>query len=532
MEPASGPGRLAAVHPLLFAAYPVLFLWSQNLGETDPREVVLPLLVLVGAAALLTLVLGRLLGDRRRAALIVSPLAIGLLMYGHVASNLSGLHVPAIVQQLGWMALVGLGIVAAVRLPSRRLATIDLALDRVSAILVIVSLVLILPYQATTLAGGTANAAVTPAPGTPVASHRPAFTRQPQPDTTTAPKRDVYWLIFDRYGSDRAYDLLYGIDNDLTPWLRDQGFTVLDDSHANYVRTGTSIPTTINMTHLRDVPGLPGPDSTNLGPIQALIKDSLVARQFKALGYRYYHVGSRWDPNAVDPAADVDLYLPAPSGFVTALLDASALPAAARRLRLDFFGPRERQYRHNAYSLDALAGLRDEPGPKFVFGHVLLPHPPMVFDRDGRYMSGLELIGMSGKEQLERQLAYTNTRIREIVGALVALPGDRRPIIILQADEGPESPRFRSTRNTTFDWATATDEEVEVKFGILNAWFMPGGEDLGLYPSMTSINTFPTLFTNYYGLDYPLLPDRVYAAKRYDLQYDVIDVTDRLPSLR
>jgi hypothetical protein len=148
-------------------------------------------------------------------------------------------------------------------------------------------------------------------------------------------KRDVYYLIFDRYGSDRAYDLLYGLKNDLTPWLREQGFTVLDDSHANYVRTGSSIPTTLNMTHLTDIPGLPGPGSTNVGAIQAKIHNSLVARQFKALGYRYYHVGSRWDPNAIDPAADVNLYLPAPSGFVTALIDATALPVAARRLRLD-----------------------------------------------------------------------------------------------------------------------------------------------------------------------------------------------------
>jgi hypothetical protein len=155
----------------------------------------------------------------------------------------------------------------------------------------------------------------------------------------------------------------------------------------------------------------------------------------------------------------------------------------------------------------------------------------MVHDRDGRFMTVLEQLGMSGQEQLERQLAYTNTRIREILGPLVALPESRRPIIILQADEGPESARYRSTRKTTFDWAVATDEEVEVKFGIMNAWYVPGGEDLGLYPSMTSINTFPTLFSRYFGLDYPLLPDRVYSAP-YERPYDMTDVTDRLPSLR
>jgi hypothetical protein len=176
--------------------------------------------------------------------------------------------------------------------------------------------------------------------------------------------------------------------------------------------------------------------------------------------------------------------------------------------------------------------MRDEPGPKFVFGHVLLPTRPTVFDTDGRFMTTAEEGALSEKEQLERQLAYTNTRLKEILGDLIALPEDKRPIIIFQADEGPESHVYRATRKTTFDWANASDEDVEVKYGIMNAWYVPGGQDIGLYPTMTSINTFPLLFSRYFGLDYGLRPDRVYAPKRYYLNYDLTDVTDRLPSLR
>ena len=140
-------GRFAAIHPLLFAAYPVLFLWSQNLGETNSRDVLLPLIVLVGIAAAATFLLGLVFGDRRRAALIVTPLLIGLLMYGHAANLLGTVHVPGIVQQAGWAALVVIGIVAAIRLSARRLATVDTALDRIAAILVVVTLVLIVPFQ-------------------------------------------------------------------------------------------------------------------------------------------------------------------------------------------------------------------------------------------------------------------------------------------------------------------------------------------------------------------------------------------------
>ena len=146
----------------------------------------------------------------------------------------------------------------------------------------------------------------------------------------------------------------------MSAWLREQGFTVLDKSHANYVRTGVSIPTTMSMAHLKDIAGLPGPDSTDLRPVQALMQDSLVARQFKALGYRYFHIGSWWSPNAHDVAADVNLNVAGPSDFVSALYDESAVPAAIKRLKLEHVtdDKRDRHYKHNVYGLDALASMR------------------------------------------------------------------------------------------------------------------------------------------------------------------------------
>jgi hypothetical protein len=509
--------RLAGIHPLLFAAYPVLFLWSQNLGEADPVDVMLPLVVLVVGAAVLTWVLGRVLGDIRRGALIVSPLAIGLLMYGHVSSYVSGFGIPGIVQQLGWSALVGLAVIAAVRLDIGRIAQLDRVLTRLATVLIIVTLILILPFQAQA-----------------VASRGERQTLATRGTETSAPKRDVYWLIFDRYGSDRSLEMLHGIQNDLTPWLREQGFTVLDDSHANYVRTALSVMTTLNMTHMEDLEGLPGPDSSDLQPVYDLTQDSLVARQFKDLGYRYYHIGSWWAGTRQDRGADVSMNVAGGfSDFVDALVEESALPAIQRRLGMgtSVVDRRARHYTYNEFGLEALAGLADEPGPKFVFAHILLPHRPYVFDRDGSFMSTDEQAGMGTAEVFDRQLDYTNTRLREILGDLLALPEDERPIIILQADEGPYPDNYNATRDS-YPWASATPDELEIKYGIINAWYLPGGEDLGLYPTMTSINTFPVLFDRYFGLDYPTLPDRAYTSTSWVLPYGLTDITDRLPSLQ
>jgi hypothetical protein len=175
--------------------------------------------------------------------------------------------------------------------------------------------------------------------------------------------------------------------------------------------------------------------------------------------------------------------------------------------------------------------VRDEPGPKFVFAHILLPHPPYVHEVDGSFRTRAASTGVSRESLFADQLAYGNSRIREIVDGLLALPEPERPIIILQADEGPEMPQYTSTSTTTWDWNEATTEELEIKFGIMNAWYVPGDRPVGLYDGQTSINTFPLLFRDYFGLDYGLLPDRVFASRKYNLPYDQIEITDRLPAL-
>lgn len=493
----------------------MLFLWSQNLGETDPRQVVVPLLTVVLGATLLTIILGLVFRDRRRGALVASALVLGLLMYGHAAHIVARIHVPGFLQQAGWVALVVIAVIAAIRLDERWLARLDTALDRVAAILVAVTLVLIVPFQVSAVSGAGST------PRT-----------QPAATTTTAPMRDVYWLVFDRYGSDRSLKLRYGIDNDLTDWLEDHDFKVLGDSHANYIRTVLSLSTTLQMATLDELAEAEGPESSDVKPVNAQLQDPLVARQFKALGYRYHHVGGAWAPTRVDSGADVNYTVPSLPGadFTEALYDASAIPALADRLHIELGSERERGYAFNLHGLDALAGLRDEPGPKFVLSHILLPHPPLVFESDGSFMEDAEAADLSTKERYRRQLAYTNTRIEAILGDLLALPPERRPIIILQADEGPYTGSYGVERKTG-DWAAdASQDELEQKFGILNAWYLPDGEDLGLYPTMTAINTFPVLFSRYFGIDYPLLPDRIYASRDWTHPYDLTDITDRIPS--
>ena len=500
---------LRGTHPIIFAVYPILFLWSQNVGEAGPADVgdVLAATFLAGTAV--TGLAWLAFQDRARGALFVAPVILGFLIYGHVANF--GLAQQA--HHAAWLSITVVALIAALKLPDRWIDRIDRGLRVVAVALVAIALAAILPTEieeATT-------------PRIVVAAGRTL------PGETAAPKRDVYWLVYDRYGSDRSFEVGYGVENDLTPWLEEQGFDVLKASHANYVGTSLSLATTVNMTPLDELTRSVPQSSGSYQPVYRALQDSLVVRQFQALGYRYLHLGSWWNPTRTDSAADRNYNADGVSDFTSAVVEESLVPILAEAFLPEELPPTEsaKHLKHNTWALNVLDRLPRESGPKFVFAHVLLPHPPYVFDRDGRYVPPAEAATIREVDAWHRQLDYTNSRLREFISGLLAKPESEQPIIILQADEGPWPERY-GINKYGFDWAAASDREVEMKFGIMNAWYVPGGTDaLGLREDQTAINTFPVLFDRYYGLDYPMLPDRVFASS-WGRPYQSIEVTERL----
>jgi hypothetical protein len=171
------------------------------------------------------------------------------------------------------------------------------------------------------------------------------------------------------------------------------------------------------------------------------------------------------------------------------------------------------------YEIEQLDRIREEPGPKYVLAHIFLPHPPYTFLEDGTVDPD--------KATFHSQLTFANTFLRQFLEPLLALPEDERPIIILQADEGPY-PRRIARDPIAFDWDTVTDEELITKFGILDAWLMPGPEGEAPLPQdQTAINTYPELFRRYFGAEIADAPDRTYTSPK-DQPYDLTDITDRL----
>ena len=74
---------------------------------------------------------------------------------------------------------------------------------------------------------------------------------------------------------------------------------------------------------------------------------------------------------------------------------------------------------------------------------------------------------------------------------------------------------------------------LEAKYGILDAFYLPGAAVAGTpepYSTVTSWNTFPIVFARYFGANIRLLPDRSFTSSSYTRPYDFTDVTTRLPT--
>ena len=75
--------RALPVHPILFAAFPVLFLWAHNQGQgVTFGDVDRALVLLIAAAAVVWVVSALILRSVGRSALIVSVLVVLFFSYG------------------------------------------------------------------------------------------------------------------------------------------------------------------------------------------------------------------------------------------------------------------------------------------------------------------------------------------------------------------------------------------------------------------------------------------------------------------
>jgi hypothetical protein len=322
---------------------------------------------------------------------------------------------------------------------------------------------------------------------------------------TPVVKPDIYYLVFDRYGDDHIARAT-GLDNDIDEYLTDKGFYVPSASRSNYIKTVLSLASSLNAEYLDELAR--GRDaSRDWSPVYARVEHHRVGAFLRSHGYSYTHLGSWYYPTRDNVIAtrNVNYYISVPRP-ITRLFESLPLAPVNMVASEPWFDYRRQNWHRVRRQVEDVIRLAREPGPKFVFLHVLVPHPPYVFDRDGNYVTQDQEQRRTFAENYRNQVLAANAMIRRLVDG-IQRQSAAPPVIIVQGDEGPFPP---GTARDTFDWRTADPGLLRIRSGILNALYLPGVDSRMLYATMSPVNTFRVVFNSYLGTRLPLLPDRTF----------------------
>jgi hypothetical protein len=469
-------------YPLLFAAFPILFLYSYNLNETSASQMWLPLGVSVAATLVLWAVLSLILRSLAKAGLATAIFLVFFFSYGRFYDGLNYLGVfvkhaylfPAMLFVWGYCVYF-------ISRAKRDFRITTKLFNIVAVVLIAINLVNIASYEIKLARLNTE---------TPAES--PQETAANATELSTLP--DIYFILFDEYARSDVMKDWYDYDSSwFVEDLEDKGFFVASQTEIQTMDSPRLVAERLNMEYIDDAPWS---DST-----YRKLAYNKVADLLKAQGYKYIVFGNsgdvgRWDGYAEDNA---DFYFnyyiesatPWVSEFQEILWNTTMLRPFYYQL---VGGQSDTVYqRMTLYTLEHLKAIPEEvEGPKFIFAFLCCPHAHFVFDAEGGHVDPLNWQNFADKQFYRDQYIFISKQIEEVVDALLE-KSETPPIIILQSDHGmrPHHPGI----------VIGPDEWRK----ILNAMYLPGVDYSELSDSIPPVNTFRLVFDYYFGADYPLL---------------------------
>ena len=528
-------------HPFLIAFFPIMAIYSVNIGLIQLEQFIFPTILIVGSALLFFLCLKYILKNGKKAALIVTLAFIIFFSFGHVYNMLNQVSIGD--TDLGSnktllpIFVISFGIGSFLIIRTKR--TLDNATSIVNTIsivfiTVIVAMVGIEAFgcdecliQQTYSLGIFSNQIM----DSPLYFEEHSFSVS---ESSSLP--NVYYIILDGYPRNDVLKKHLGFDNnEFINFLKQREFYVAENSYSNYSLSSTSIPATMNMNYINFLTDELGEDSRSYDPLLGkdfgLYADNQVIKNFKSMGYKVAKIGSVPMYLHEIPLADLSLCYKS-----IHLMDNRLFDTVARTSMIGYFIERwsedlQRQIILCAFEeLPKISSYYEEP--VFVWSHIMLPHFPLIFSADGEPVTpGESLLVMNNphvfegtdsswniKQQFLQQLQFANKKSMELVDKI--LENEKQSIIIIQSDHG-------SAFDVNLD--DPTDDDVHQRLSNINAIYFPDEKPREiLINDPTNVNTFRIVFNSYFGSDYDILEDRIYWNLSYKKPFWFKDVTSVL----
>lgn len=503
--------NLVPWHPLLFAAFPIISLFAHNFAEVQALDVLRSLFVSVLIAALLLFVLNLLVRDWHKAAIIVTLIVVLFFSYGHIYNYLKQINLLAIGRHRllapVWL-LIFVTTTWLVINTKRDLRIFTKGLNIIVLVALLTPMIQIYGFyreDTQTL---------------PIESSGPDIQLHANDGE---PLPDIYYIILDAYTRDDALQKIIAYNN--TPFLdelTDIGFYIAHCSQSNYAQTRLSLATSLNSSYIEDLDAKFSGQATSRAGMSKFIKYSRTRQLLEDIGYTTiaYETGFKWTE-----IGDADIYL-TPTSISGSFLDvkgginkfesvlistsggrfifdiATILPHYLQQ-KLNY--PNQIHRERVLFVLDSLEKIPSISGPKFVFAHIVSPHPPYVFGPNGEVVEHVE----DRMEGYRDQIIYLNSRLIPVLKNII-MNSEIPPIIVIQGDHG------------------AINTVKEERMAILNAYYLPNGGNSRLYEHITPVNTFRIIFNHYFMTDLDILDDISYYSE-YDKPYMYTIIDDSRP---
>ena len=510
------------IHPFLVAIFPILIIYSQNIGRVEIEELILPMIIIVGPTIGLYYFLKSILKNENKSAIIVTLILIMLFSYGHIYYLLNDVTIDGfdigrnryLIPVFG--LLLGIGIFLTIKIKT--------ALDNATTILNVISVVLILVAVGNIglVLADTASCENCAVYEGNIAQELfydridfSSYFEQHKFSISEEKPLDVYYLILDEYGRNDALLEYNNFDNgEFTNFLTQKGFHVAKDSFANYPMSIQSITATMNMRYINFLSDEVGEEVRNYKPLNekayGLLPDNQIIKNFKAMGYKIINFNTFSTHEHELPLADFGL-----CNRTVNVLDNKLFDTTVRTSIFGYFVERlwEDEMRKTIMCVfEEFSSVEENfEEPVFVWAHIMMPHSPYIFGPNGEPITpGKPLLltanpehrvsGWDEKQQYIQQVQFSNKMMKKIVNEI--LSKEKPAIIIFQGDHGTA---------WDIDFSEPSKDDVWERFRILNAIYFPDEEKRKmLEDDRTLVNTFRIVFNSYFGSNYEILENKMY----------------------
>ena len=507
-------------HPFLFATNPVLALFATNASMLSIDQIVIPIVTILISVTFLYSLLNFILKDKHKAGIILSLFTFLFFSYGHFCKLLikfelviKGFTVDAFVIVFilsGFVFVLGTYLFLKTQ---KNLRSFTKFLNALAISFVLMSLIQITVFKYNTLDN---SSKMKEFESTTVDFSKISYTP------------NIYYIILDGYARSDVLKELFDFDNKtFLDYLTNKGFYIANKSVANYCQTILSLPSSMNSTYLNKHVLKIDRKNKDLRWLRKLLNYNHTFKFLKQYNYKTISFDtSGWHLVKLDNS-DTFYCLPGLSLFKNKLLNSTPLLI----ITSIFYSLEKHLYdihRHKIeFALNKIEDLSKDKGPYFVYAHLLIPHQPFIFGKNGEAITpkgkGFSVwcwdteFRNTYKKNYLNQLKYTNKRVRKLVDVILA-NSDKPPIIILQSDHGSA---------LKLDPYNIYKTNLIERMGILNAYYLPKGGKKKLYSSITPVNTFRVIFNHYFNGNYQLLKDRSYFSNWED-KLKFIDVSDKV----